>query len=103
MKIIVSTKAFSKCIEAAILDNCKNIAITPSKKEIRFVCEHNNLELEIELNPRECIIAYTFNPIQMYKLMVFINLLLDQPIVIDFYQRTETEVSIELTQFVHKF
>jgi len=103
MKIIVSTQALAMCIEAAILDNCKNIVITPYKKEIRFVCEHDNLELEIEVkNTSESIMAYTFNPIQMYKLMVFLNLLPEQPIVIDLYQRTNG-VSIELTQFVQKF
>lgn len=104
MKIIVSTKAFANYTHKAILGNCKNICIFPHLKELRFPCKNEDYTLSIEgIKHETCTFAYTFNPIQMYRLMVFLEQLQEQPIVIEFDQYTDNDCSIKLTQFEHSF
>jgi len=104
MKIIISTKTFSEAINHAILNRCKNIGIFPYKNEIKFCCDVNDLVVHCNfINESECTYAYTFNPIQMHKVMSFLDLLQEQPVLVEFCQYTDTECSIDLTQFTCQF
>ena len=105
MVIIISTKYLASTIKQAILNNCKQFNLIPHTSEIVFsrlsgiVAEGIHV-LERGLQKNE---TCTFNPIQMYKLMEFLEQLPEQPIVIDFSQYTDSECSIKLTQFEHRF
>jgi len=105
MRIIISTKYLASTIKEAILNGCKQLNLIPHTSEIVFSRLSGVVASDIHILERgvQELETYSFNPIQMYKLMIFLESLLEQPIVVEFDQFTDSECSIKLTQFEHRF
>ena len=104
MKVIVSTKVFALTIRKAIELRCETFEFNPETKDLVF-----NYDLYICM---DCHISdkhrfgreqFTFDTIQMFKVLNFLNELQEQPIVVEFSQYEDDKLSIELTQFVRIF
>jgi hypothetical protein len=104
MKTIVSTKGLSRVIKDAIINHCTMMSVSFYDKQIRFTCPSRDFFIECAVRQeRTTIDNYTFNPIKMYKLMEFLDLLPEQPILVEFKQITDDECDIKLTDFVANF
>lgn len=104
MKVIVSTKVFALTIKKAIELRCETFEFNPETKDLVF-----NDDPYIYM---DCHIVdkigygreqFTFDAIQMFKVLNFLNELQEQPIVVEFNQYEDDKLSIELTQFIRSF
>jgi hypothetical protein len=105
MKIIISTKYFAVIIKRAVENSCSSFMIIPHTGEIVFGRLQNIVAANVHIYEHglEKVETFTFHPIKMYELMLFLNKLSDQPIVIEFNQYTDTECEIKLSQFEVRF
>jgi len=70
---------------------------------MQFSNDIERLALDVDfIDKLACTMAYTVNPIQLFKLMSFSELLEEQPICIEFYQDSDNYSSIRLFGFEHK-
>jgi hypothetical protein len=103
MKIIISSKEFQNCLTKAIERRCEFISINCLKKEMKFTC-NKDFSTDIHIcNERELqTFSYSFNPLKTFIILNFLNLLNEQPIVVEFDFITDSETDITITQTVFR-
>lgn len=104
MKTVLSTKELARVIKKAIGLRCESFEYNPETKELVFNKE-NDLYLDVHHLQKEIYEheKFTFDTIQMFKVLNFLKELEEQPIVVEFDQYEDDKISIELSQFVKSF
>jgi len=104
MKTVLSTKEFSRVIKKAIELRCESFEFTRETGELTFSKEP---EVYMDVHILEKFGCehekFTFDTIQMFKVLNFLIELEEQPIVVEFDQYEDDKLSIELSQFVKRF
>lgn len=102
MKIIISSKEFENCLVKAISKKCDYIDVDCLQKTITFKCE-KDFSTDIHIcNPRELQkFCYPFNTLKIFRVIQFLNMLNEQPVVVefDFVSTEETDITITQTVF----
>ena len=75
----------------------KYLSLIPNEEPYIFINVHI---LKKEVYSRE---QFTFNAIQMFKVLNFLSQLEEQPIVVEFDQYDDEKLSINFSQFVRSF
>lgn len=100
MKIVVSTKVFASTIKKAIGVRCEQFEYNPETKDLVFN-DDPYLYIDTQIVEKNGIgrEQFTFDTIQMFKVMNFVNELQEQPIVVDFDQYEDDKLTVKLSQF----
>ena len=103
MKIIISSKEFAKQLENAIKENCTSININSLQKRIIYNCNSTFSDIVHICNSNESSnFDYPFEPLKAFKIIQFLNMLNEQPIVVDIDFYSIEEIDIEITQTIFK-
>jgi hypothetical protein len=104
MKIIISSKEFKNCLEKAVIKKCNYVNINCLDKEMVFVCSENDFSTKVHIyNATELTnFAYPFNALKIFKVIQFLNMLKQQPVVVEFDLISCEEADITITQTIFK-
>jgi len=102
MKIIISTKVFANVISAGITEKCKSFELNSDLQKLIFSSK-NETKINIVEKFGAYNETYTFDAIQMFKVLNALSELQEQPIVVEFDQVEDEILSIKLSQFEHWF
>jgi hypothetical protein len=104
MKTILSTKVFASTIRKAIELRCETFEFNPETKDLVFN-DSPYVYMDVHILEKEgyCREQFTFDTIQMFKVLNFLNELEEQPIVVEFDQYEDDKLSINLSQFMRSF
>lgn len=103
MKIIISTKVFAENIRFAVASRCETFRINPNSELLTFDCS-NEISCVVHILGKNMVTRiYNFDTVKMFKILNILDILQEQPIVVEFNQFEDDGISVKLSGFEYWF